>query len=321
MWLRRVFYPGTVFHNQPSPRRLVGVVLAALLVSANGGVAEEPKNDPNEELQGPHNQFVRVLRNSSHVAQTMQTAVVRHVPQDCGRNQPTVDLVAAVHIGDQAYYKQLNRLFEKYEVVLFELVSAESATVPKGGGDPNRNPVSALQNLLTGALDLEFQLKGIDYTQKNFVHADMSPAEFATSMDQRGESLVQMFFRGMGYGLARQNGKPSGLGDTELLMALVSSASNRPLALKRVMAGQFEDLDGQIAALGGKDGSTLITERNKKALAVLKAQIGAGKDRIAIFYGAGHMRDMQQRLKDDFGLAPISTHWLTAWDMRDPPKK
>ncbi len=197
----------------------------------------------------------------------------------------------------------------------------ESVTVPKGGGKANRNPVSALQNAMTGALDLQFQLKGIDYTRKNFVHADMSPEEFAKSMDRRGESMVQMFLRAMGYGLARQNGAPSSLGDGELLMALMSK--NRALALKRVMAGQFEDLEGQIEALGGKDGSTLITERNKKALAVLKKQIGEGKSRIAIFYGAGHMHDVQQRLKDEFGLAPISTRWLTAWDLRDPtpPKK
>jgi hypothetical protein len=315
MRLHRGLDTATVFYRQPSPTRLAAIVLAALLAATNGGRAEEPK-DSKEDQQGAHNQFVRILRNPAKVAETMQTAVVRHVPQDCGRTGPTVDLVAAVHIGDAAYYQQLNGLFEKYEVVLFELVAPESATVPKGGGKANGNPVSALQNAMTGALDLQFQLKGIDYTRKNFVHADMSPEEFAKSMDRRGESLVQLFFRAMGYGLARQNGNQSSLGDAALLMALMSK--NRALALKRVMAGQFEDLEGQMEALNGKDGSTLITERNKKALAVLKKQIEGGKDRIAIFYGAGHMHDMQQRLKDDFGLAPISTRWLTAWDMRDP---
>jgi hypothetical protein len=294
---------------------MVGFALATLLVAIPAGRAEEPNTDPKEEQQGPHDQFLRILRNPAKVPQTLQTSVVRHVPQDCGRNRPTVDLVAAVHIGDARYYQQLNRLFEKYEVVLFELVAAESTTVPKGGGKVNDNPVSAIQNAMTGALDLQFQLKGIDYTPKNFVHADMSPEEFAKSMDRRGESLVQMFFRAMGYGLARQNGDQSGLGDGALLMALMNK--NRALALKRVMAGQFEDLEGQMAAINGKDGSTLVTERNKKALTVLKKQIDAGKDRIAIFYGAAHMHDMQQRLKDEFGLAPISTRWLTAWDMRE----
>ena len=278
------------------------MMLAVLLAATAGGRAEEPKNDAQEEQQGAHNQFVRILRNPLKVPQAMQTAVVRHVPQDCGRDRPTVDLVAAVHIGDPGYYQQLNGLFEKYEVVLFELVTPESVTVPKGGGSPNRNPLSAIQNAMTVALDLQFQLKGIDYTRKNFVHADMSPEEFAKSMDRRGESLMQMFFRAMGYGLARQNGGQSGLGDGELLMALMNK--NRALALKRMMAGQFEDLEGQVGALTGKDGSTLITERNKKALAVLKKQIEQGKGRIAIFYGAGHMHDMQQRLKERVPAGP-----------------
>jgi hypothetical protein len=315
MSLHRRFHALAVFRNQPSPTMLAGIVLAALLAATDGGWAEEPKNDPRDEQQGPHDEFVRILRNPAKVPQAMQTAVVRHVPQDCGRDRPTVDLVAAVHIGDAGYYRQLNDLFEKYEVVLFELVAPESVAVPKGGGNANRNPVSAIQNAMTGALDLQFQLKGIDYTRKNFVHADMSPEEFAKSMDRRGESLLQMVFRAMGYGLARPNGNQP-MGDGELLMALLNK--NRALALKRVMARQFDDLEGQMEALSGKDGSTLITERNKKALAVLKKQIEGGKARIAIFYGAGHMRDMQQRLKDDFGLAPISTRWLTAWDMRDP---
>jgi hypothetical protein len=315
MRLHRGLRAATVSYHQPSPARLAGIALAALLAAALGR-AEEPKNDPKDEQQGPHDQFVRILRNPAKVPQALQTAIVRHVPQDCGRSRPTVDLVAAIHIGDSAYYQQLNGLFEKYEVVLFELVTAESATASKDFGKTRGNPLSAVQNAMTSVLDLQFQLKGVDYTPKNFVHADMSPQEFAKSMDRRGESLLQTFFRAMGYGMARQNGDGSGLGDGALLMALMSK--NRPLALKRVMAGQFEDLEGQMAAINGKDGSTLITERNKKALAVLKKQIEAGKDRIAIFYGAGHMRDMQQRLKDEFALAPISTRWLTAWDLRDP---
>jgi hypothetical protein len=304
-----------VFRRRSWPARLVGIMLAVLLAATHAARAKEP-NNAEEDQGGPHNQFVRIQRDSAKVPQSLQTAVVRHVPQDQGRAGLTVDLVAAVHIGDTAYYRQLNGLLEKYEVVLFELVAPESARIPKGGGKVNDNPVSTLQNAMTGVLDLDFQLKDIDYTRKNFVHADMSPKEFAKSMDQRGESLLQIFFRAMGYGLSRQAGDASATSDAALLTALLSK--NRALALKRAMAGQFEDLEGQMAAINGKNGSTLITERNKKALAVLKKQVGEGKDRIAIFYGAGHMHDMQQRLKDDFGLAPISTRWLTAWDLRDP---
>ena len=51
----------------------------------------------------------------------------------------------------------------------------------------------------------------------------------------------------------------------------------------------------------GPKGSTLISGRNKVALDVLRKEIAAGKKKIAIFYGAGHMPDFQKRLRDDFG--------------------
>ena len=49
---------------------------------------------------------------------------------------------------------------------------------------------------------------------------------------------------------------------------------------------------------------------------MLRKQIAAGKKKIAIFYGAGHMADFQKRLGEDFDLTPKSTRWLTAWDMK-----
>ena len=50
-----------------------------------------------------------------------------------------------------------------------------------------------------------------------------------------------------------------------------------------------------------------------------KEQLAAGKTHLAIFYGGGHLTDMNQRLKTDFGLQPTEITWLTAWDLR--PKK
>ena len=61
---------------------------------------------------------------------------------------------------------------------------------------------------------------------------------------------------------------------------------------KLILAEEFADLGGVMAIYEGPNGSTLVTERNKKALDVLRAQLAAGKKRLAIFYGAGHMSDM-----------------------------
>ena len=71
-------------------------------------------------------------------------------------------------------------------------------------------------------------------------------------------------------------------------------------------------------ALEGEDGSTIIGQRNRKALDVLRRELAKGKKRIGIFYGAGHLPDMEERLAEGFGLYPDikSIKWLTAWDMQ-----
>ena len=227
----------------------------------------------------------------------------------------TVDLIGAVHIGDKLYYQTLNKVFQEYDALLYELVAPPNAR-PKGGTNPS-NPLAWLQNGMGSALELDYQLTHIDYHQKNFVHADMTPEEFSKSMSDRGEGFMQMFLKSMGQGIAQQN-NPGTMKDTDLFAALF--APDRALRLKRIMAEQFENLDSQMAVFGGPEGSTLITERNKKALEVLSAQLKAGKKKIGIFYGAGHMADMEERLSKDFQLRPSETRWITAWDL-NPKKK
>ena len=56
--------------------------------------------------------------------------------------------------------------------------------MPRPGDSGSNHPISLLQNGMKDLLELEFQLKGIDYTRKNMVHADMSPDQFAESMQQ-----------------------------------------------------------------------------------------------------------------------------------------
>ena len=139
------------------------------------------------------------------------------------------------------------------------------------------------------------------------------PEEFFDSMNKRKEGVFKMLLRSVGSGLAMQGaGKAN---DLDVLTALLSK--NRSQGLKLAMAEQFEMMDGQMAALQGEDGrSTLITERNAKAFQVLGEQIKAGKKKIGIFYGAGHLEDMHQRLLDEYRMHPVETKWMDAWDLK-----
>lgn len=293
------------------------VVLLGVLLPCNPLRSQPVKEAPAEKSPAA-NSFLRLTREKGRTPTALSASIVRFVPQDCGKTGPTVDLIAAVHVADKAYYAELNRQFEKYDAVLYELVAPAGTRIPKGGGKPGAHPVSMIQKLMSDVLRLQFQLEGIDYTAQNLVHADMSPEQFAKSMEARGESVWSTMLRMMGYAMARQGGDSSGSSDAKLLMALFDK--NQALALKRVMAEQFDDLQGSLNVLEGPKGSTLIAERNRVALGVLREQIRAGKQKLAIFYGGAHMPDFERHLRDDFGLVRLSERWLTAWDLKEPGK-
>lgn len=283
-------------------------------------VSAQPAGDAQDAAGG---KFIRLLRSEDGTVVALQTAVVTYArpeqvdaPADGHKeHRVEVDLIGAVHIGEAEYYEALNRLFQQYDAVLYELVAPEGTRIERGDSRRDGSIVSRLQVGMKDMLELDFQLEHIDYQQENLVHADMSPEEFARTMERRGESVWSIILRMLGQSIAQQSKNTSRTSDLDLLMALFDR--NRALKLKRILAEQFEDLEGVMLAFEGEDGSTIISERNKKALEVLKRELDAGKRKLAIFYGAGHLPDMEARLKKDFGLVRCGERWLTAWDMSD----
>jgi hypothetical protein len=249
----------------------------------------------------------------------MQTAIVRYsapAPATGAAQAPVfVDLVGAVHVGDVAYYEGLNEYFKQYDALLYELVAPEGTVVERGRGASNSHPVGFMQNGIKNLLELDHQLEEIDYTRPNFVHADMTPDQFAKAMRDRKESFLQMYFKLMSHAMEHQSemtAKGESL-DFELFAALFSK--DRPRRLKTALAKQLAEMESLMVSFGGEQGSVIITERNKMALKVLKEQLAAGKKSLGIFYGAGHLNDMDERLRKDFHLTPVSITWITAWNL------
>lgn len=280
--------------------------------------ADEPPPAQGEKSAKTSRQYVRVKVGDDGKSDALETIVLSFKPKTREPAELHVDLIGAVHVGESSYYEALNKRFDAYDVVLYELVAPEGTRIKRE--DAEKAPRSAIGGLQTGMqamLGLQHQLQLIDYQKKNFVHADMSPEEFEKTMSERGESWSGMFFRAMGYGFAqqykKQGGQPS---EIDLLGALFSK--NREYKLRNILAGQLQSMDGQLAAIGGEDGSTIIEKRNGKAFSVLRKQIDAGKKKIGVFYGAGHFGDMEKRLINDFAMEPTGEDWLPAWNLREP---
>src|SRR5262249_12973780 len=134
----------------------------------------------------------------------LETNVVRYAAAS-GEGDVTVDLIGAVHVGDKAYYEKLNKLMEQYDVLLYELVAPAGTKIPKGGSKKTENRLAMLQNLAKIVLELDLQLEQVDYTKKNFVHADLSPDEMAEAIRRRGDDGLTLSLSILSDMLRQQN--------------------------------------------------------------------------------------------------------------------
>lgn len=305
-----------IYRGLPSPTTLALLTLAAALPAS--AQRQAPAADSAKPQAAGDDEWVRSLRDDKGAVTALQTAIGRYEGTPPGAASPVrVDLVGAIHVGDRSYYRKLNRQFRGYDAVLYELVAPEGTVVPKGGRVGSDNPLGAMQNGMKGLLDLDHQLEVVDYTQPNFVHADMSPDQLFATMKARDEGLLKLYFRMMGQGIAEQT-KAASKGESaefDLMKAMFSS--DRPRRMKMALAGQLTQLEGLLTSFGGEKGTTLIHERNRTAMDVLAREIAAGKQSLAVFYGAGHLTDMDKRLRERFGLRQTGKEWVTAWDLAE----
>jgi hypothetical protein len=257
-------------------------------------------------LVAQETKFIRLKEKGGKVT-AMEIAITRYTNKS---KTLTVDLVGVVHVGDRAYYQQLSKRFPTYDVVLYELVAPPGTRVPAGG--KKTAGTAFIASIMTGLLDLDSQLACIDYSQKNFVHADLSFETMMAAARKRGESGLTLGLSVLA-DMMRQQNRADKKQDTADADVGFADALFNPNLLKRQMAKQMVDTND----LGPTLQALLIGDRNKKACEVLTEQIEDGKEKIAIFYGAAHMPDFDKRLRTEFGLRRQSQEWLTAWNLRD----
>jgi hypothetical protein len=277
------------------------LLLPALLAITTLSAAEEPKTN-----------FIRFVEEET--SDSLQTAVVSYEsPQ-----KVQVDLVGAIHIADKAYFDGLNTRFKSYDAVLYELVGPpmeERGKEPPSKDGKNLAWVGQLQAMMKDALKLHGQLEGIDYQAKNFVHADMNMKQFTKTQQTKKESFLTLYLKAV-QAQKSANAKKGLDSDTAGLVMLlkVFTAKDSSTGLKRMIAQEFDSVEDIMAGVESGDGTVLVGERNRVALEVMDKQIAAGKKRLAIFYGAAHLADMEERLLKK-GFKRTQTEWLKAWNL------
>lgn len=293
--------------RRPFPRRIatIACVTLAFFASQRSVLADAPATSGEK--------FLRYAEAGDGVAKQLQTSIVRYETKDGVK----VDLIGAVHVGDRAYYDELNRRFKTYDGVLYEMVKPKDMEGVNLEGRP-QSVVGMLQRFMQDQLQLDFQLDRVDYTPKNFIHADLDAETFADRQAAKGESMMSIMLNQM----MRELNKPQGeqaaeqapMGIMDLIEALQSPDRSRQLKL--VLAKQFNNMDDAMGAMG--EGSVILDERNKHALLVLKKEMDGGKKHLAIFYGAAHLKGMDEMMTGLMGFKQVGEpEWLVAWDLTE----
>jgi len=229
-------------------------------------------------------------------------------------NGALVSLVSAVHIGDKEYYQKLNELFRSYDIVLYELVGPPGATpVP---GAQRGGLVNVLQEGFARFLFASLQLDEIDYSLPNFVHADVSLEDFQREAKSRGENFSVLLGKVMLNLL---------LASTVQQMDSVTFSAPEVIALYLDVSARRLFFAESLVHYTKTFSSTslspieyyLLDFRNARVLRVLRDVLRSQPrpERIAIFYGAAHMADIERRLLHEFGGRLVETRWITAWQL------
>jgi len=251
--------------------------------------------------------FIR-YKNDNNSGGGLQIAVTDYTAQ-VGTRTVTVTLYGVVHIADADYYKKVQKDLDGYDAVLYEGVGGDKQKMAEQSQSPSL--LSMIQGLAGDVLDLNFQLKSIDYTRKNLVHADVG------SMDELKEKMNGESITPLGnYVKEDQIGFLKPLLDAagpflKEMMKVQPSWQNK---IKAQFAEQLAntDINSQLSPTLYK---AIVLDRNAIVIEVLQKQLKTSKSTFAVFYGAAHMPDLEKRL-GEIGFKQKSKRWMTAWNIK-----
>ncbi len=265
--------------------------------------------DPGAE---PPATYIRFEAPKDEQAGSLLTGSSRWHQQD---SDTTLFLVGVLHIGELAYYRQLQAGLDSCDLVLFEGIGRGSADhVPSEDDLASMDLLLRMQIAMKDALDLTFQKAGIDYQRNFWRNADMDYPSLQARMKELGTGLPT---------------------DNPLLRTILNGVLNfldptqvrkHPKIvqnLRRQMAPALAMADEIMQRPAfAKIGQVIIKERNAVVMAMVEDELETGPNgrRIALFYGAGHLPDFARRLQAA-GWVYQGSAWNSAWTIEPKPRR
>jgi hypothetical protein len=288
---------------------IVGAPLVALLLLAGGCATSRP--DAVAEI--PTQSYLR--QASSNGVMSLEVCARAFVP---ARGQgPTVWLVGVTHLGESRYYTELQQFLDQQTLVLFEGIGAANGEFQSVQAD-----AYSLQEDLAHSLGLAFQVNVIEYDRPHFRNSDLTldQLEAAFRLMQSDQAMTD---GGLNVGQLLELMEGEGLlgALARLATAVIAASPRLQAAAKVTMIEIFSalptDLKDSTAVPAGMQPllSVLIDERNKVVVHDLESALHTKpKPRsVALFYGAGHMADLERRVRETLRYRPSEERWFIAF--------
>lgn len=264
-------------------------------------------------------------------------------------------LLSTVHLAEAPYYSSLQDAADGYERVLFELLADESVFEPAdaAGARRLRVPLQPAPQLaaLAARNQLTTQVGGLDCRRNGWVHADVTRRQLAVQEARLRASSVDLLDSSpLAEPLRRLIAGSAGGGSAPRFLRALSCLLPAPEALLllddwtmsrgarlapglRALYDALSRLDlstasrlsfAQTLASGettqqGSLAGALVRWRNAQAMDEVERALDAGCTRVAMVYGALHMRDMRAKLQSRYRLVRIGDpQWDVAWTIPLP---
>jgi hypothetical protein len=279
---------------------------AALLLGAAIAPAALAQAPATQKAQ-PYTRIVR----SDKTKMALQTRSVKFEPEN-GQG-PAVWLVGVAHVGEAAYYEELQKLLDAQDLVLFERVNRAKPPTPPDAPGANKpttteKPVPTYQ-LLSDAIGLQYQMVSIKYDRPSFRNSDLTWEE----MEQLAAKQSKEAQASLG-GIAKLLDPNSAEGKSLVtVLNMVKSSPEMAAGLRVILAEGLDNQNGLQGTPIAAANDVVIKARNEKVIKDLEAEIAlpTKAKSIAIFYGAGHLADFAERLTRMHYKA-TETKWSTA---------
>lgn len=316
--------------------------LSALAISI-AGCASGPVRHAKS---GPPEPYMRVQRPDAETVQ-LQIAVRKFLP--ARGHGPAIWLAGASHIGETNYYASLQTHLDAQTLVLYEGVGEHPRKPRQRAGNTfssNASPPMArastdkasggasLQMTMARSLGLVFQLQAIDCERTNFYNSDLSVAQIQALMQPERKVVSG----GTGSGRSRRaDADDSSFQDllgamdgssvfgalANGIFQIIGSSTKLQAMTKLALIEVFGQIRGDMAQMQGLPPEmkrlfeVLIRERNKVVIEDLREELrhASRADSIAIFYGAGHLVDMEKRLRQELRYVPVEEFWLPVFSV------